>query len=193
MPSNRPPSKDDNSDSENDDRDSDSGTPAPKRRVCDFERDEGDYDDEDIRLEGLGTSTHRSRNPDKPVQAVRKRGKIIVEGDNARATAVKKADDKKNRFAALQVDLNSLEAEREERAAVLAAKHKIKLPEVRRRMHASSTYKQKRAVSSYNAKVSAVMADLNEGERDTFFLFFSPLTLFQTARLGRSTACARSS
>ncbi|KAJ7209893.1 hypothetical protein B0H12DRAFT_971763, partial [Mycena haematopus] len=45
----------------------------------------------------------------------------------------------------------------------LAEKHGMKVKEVRRRMLSSSTFKTKRKVSLYNAKISRIMADLNGG------------------------------
>ena len=44
-------------------------------------------------------------------------------------------------------------------------KYGMKVKEVRRRMLASSGFKTKRKISLYNAKISKIMAGLNEGER----------------------------
>ncbi|KAJ7186273.1 hypothetical protein B0H12DRAFT_1246721 [Mycena haematopus] len=63
----------------------------------------------------------------------------------------------------LAADLNDWEVEREERAEMLAEKHSMKVKEVRRRMLSTSTFKPKRKVSVYNAKISRIMADLNTG------------------------------
>ncbi|KAJ7165724.1 hypothetical protein B0H12DRAFT_1246941 [Mycena haematopus] len=63
----------------------------------------------------------------------------------------------------LAADLNDWEVECEERAEMLAEKHSMKVKEVRRRMLSTSTFKPKRKVSVYNAKISRIMADLNTG------------------------------
>jgi hypothetical protein len=63
----------------------------------------------------------------------------------------------------LAADLDELEAEREERAQALSAKHGMKVKEVRRRMLSASTFKTRRKASLYNAKISRIMRNLNEG------------------------------
>ncbi|KAJ7351491.1 hypothetical protein DFH08DRAFT_625896, partial [Mycena albidolilacea] len=71
----------------------------------------------------------------------------------------------------LAADLDAWEVEREERVHELAEKHGMKPKEVRRRMLSLSTYGARRRPSTYNAKISRIMADLNEsrgaGERYT--------------------------
>ncbi|KAJ7447770.1 hypothetical protein B0H11DRAFT_1744730 [Mycena galericulata] len=64
---------------------------------------------------------------------------------------------------ALAVDLAAFEAEREQLAQHLAEKHDVKLKDVCRRMLLSSGFTTKRRVSLYNAKISAIMAEVNEG------------------------------
>jgi CO/xanthine dehydrogenase Mo-binding subunit len=68
------------------------------------------------------------------------------------------------RLDALVADLDAWEVERKERVHELAEKHGMKPKEVRRRMLALSTYGVRRKPSSYNAKISRIMADLNECE-----------------------------
>lgn len=164
------------------DETSDSGrsTPANEelpprgRQVVDFELDDGDSDWEDD-LPG-GTSTHRSRNPARTVIPIRKRQRASG-GANARATALKRRAEKSSKMQRLADDLDALDAEREERALLLAAKHGIKIKEVRRRMLSSSVFKKRRKVSLYNAKISAIMARLNESTSylGTWFIFTSCL------------------
>ncbi|KAJ7159181.1 hypothetical protein C8R43DRAFT_1124401 [Mycena crocata] len=127
--------------------------PADKRRI-----------DEDAQLEGLGTTTHRSRNRNRglPVIPIRKHRRRSA-GVNARASARKRQEGGFDKSQKLTVDLNDWAREREERAHELATKHSIKVAEVRRRMMSSSAYKPKRKVSLYNAKISRIMANLNEG------------------------------
>jgi hypothetical protein len=52
----------------------------------------------------------------------------------------------------------------------------MKIKDVRRRMLASSNYKTQRKPSLYNAKISAIMADMNAGK--PFFWFFFSLAEF---------------
>ncbi|KAJ6499895.1 hypothetical protein DFH09DRAFT_1102817 [Mycena vulgaris] len=142
-------------------RNSSSPEPAPKKRcVVDLDPDDDDWEDEDTQLEGLGTTTHRSRNRARPVIPVRKHRRV-VRGANSRATAEARRKSLGNRdFAA---DLAAWEVEREERAQQLAEKHSMKVQEVRRRMLSTSAFKPKRKASLYNAKISRIMADINEG------------------------------
>ncbi|KAJ7075100.1 hypothetical protein B0H15DRAFT_956759 [Mycena belliarum] len=159
------------------DMNSDGGLPEPqdgsspasspvkaKRRVVDIEpADEDlDQDEEVLRLQGLGTTTHHSRNLHLPVIPVRKRRRIVP-GVNVRATTRKWRDAGVSKAQSFMADLNIWEVEREERAQVLSKRHGMKIKEVRRRMCSGSTFKAKRAVTLYNAKISALMKDLNEG------------------------------
>jgi hypothetical protein len=66
---------------------------------------------------------------------------------------------------ALAADIEPWEADCEEHANALAEKHGLKVKEVRRRMLSSTTFKPRRKVSTYNAKISRIMTDLNEGKR----------------------------
>ncbi|KAJ7430375.1 hypothetical protein B0H11DRAFT_1943100 [Mycena galericulata] len=140
---------------------SDSEPPQNRpRRIVDFEPDDGDADWEDV--PSLGASTHCSRNPSKLVIPVRKRQRRPA-GVNAHVTVGYKGSTKPSRMKALAVDLAAFEAEREQLARDLAEKHGVKLKEVRRRMLLSSGFTTKRRVSLYNAKISAIMADVNAG------------------------------
>ncbi|KAJ7801169.1 hypothetical protein B0H14DRAFT_2243105, partial [Mycena olivaceomarginata] len=67
------------------------------------------------------------------------------------------------RAKALAADIELWEAEREERANALAVKHGANVKEVRRRMLSSTAFKPRRRVSTYNAKISRIMMDLNGG------------------------------
>ncbi|KAJ7816685.1 hypothetical protein B0H14DRAFT_3475142 [Mycena olivaceomarginata] len=60
-----------------------------------------------------------------------------------------------------------------EQAQELAVKYGMKVKEVRHRLHASSAFKTRRKVSLYNAKISALMARLNE-DRDIGRRFTMP-------------------
>jgi hypothetical protein len=68
-----------------------------------------------------------------------------------------------NQAKALAADIELWEAEREERANALAVKHGANVKEVRRRMLSSTAFKPRRRVSTYNAKISRIMMDLNGG------------------------------
>ncbi|KAJ7119321.1 hypothetical protein C8R43DRAFT_960069 [Mycena crocata] len=130
-----------------------------------FEVDDGDSEWEDVngaQLAGLGNTTHRSRHRDKPVIPMRKHRRRDA-GTNSRASARKRKEVKEDKYGALAKDIKIWELEREERVHELAVKHSIKAHEVRRRMLASSTFKPARKPSLYNAKISRIMADLNEG------------------------------
>jgi hypothetical protein len=65
---------------------------------------------------------------------------------------------------ALAADIELWEGEHEERAIELAEKHGLKAKEVHRRMLSSTTFKPRRKVSTYNAKISRIMTDLNQGK-----------------------------
>ncbi|KAJ7858849.1 hypothetical protein B0H14DRAFT_2577574 [Mycena olivaceomarginata] len=133
-------------------------TAEKTRHVIDFELDDGDaaWEDEDEQLAGLGTTTHRSRNRRAPVIPVQKH-RHIEPGVNVRATAQKRRGDTASKMQNLAADLDELEAEHEERAQALSAKHGMKVKETRRK------------ASLYNAKISRIMHNLNEdrglGER----------------------------
>ncbi|KAJ6538378.1 hypothetical protein DFH09DRAFT_1323900 [Mycena vulgaris] len=148
-----------------DDAERPGSSPSPpdephQRQIVDFDPDDNDWEDDDAQLDGLGTTTHRSRNRAVPVIPVRKHRR--VRGANTRATAEtrsKKADKRQS----LAADLAAWEVEREERAQELSDKHSMKLKEVRRRMLSASAFKPKRKVSVYNAKIGRIMATENEG------------------------------
>ncbi|KAJ7343744.1 hypothetical protein DFH08DRAFT_810296 [Mycena albidolilacea] len=116
---------------------------TPVLAVLDLPADDNNNDwvDEDTRLQGLGTTTHRSRNPLKAVIPRKRRSRVV----GAKRTADEEAA-----------------RETEERAQDLAPKYGMKVKEVWRRVHASSAFKTRRKVSLYNAKISALMARLNE-------------------------------
>ncbi|KAJ7708493.1 hypothetical protein B0H14DRAFT_3525487 [Mycena olivaceomarginata] len=119
--------------------------------------DDDAWEDEDAQLQGLGTTTHRSRNPHKAVIARRGKRRSRVVG------AKRSADEEAAR--GLAADLDKWQEESEERAQELSETYGMKLKEVRRRMQATSGFKDRRKVSLYNAKISALMAQLNE-DRD---------------------------
>ncbi|KAJ7787489.1 hypothetical protein B0H14DRAFT_3505436 [Mycena olivaceomarginata] len=126
--------------------DSDDAAGLGNRRVVDFDPEDQDWEDEDdVQLAGLGTTTHRSRHRTRR-SIPRKSGAVTG-----------------NRAKALAADIELWEADREEHANALAEKHGLKVKEVRRRMLSSTTFKPRRKVSTYNAKISRIMTDLNEG------------------------------
>jgi hypothetical protein len=144
--------------------------PSPKaglenRRVVDFNPEDKDWEDEeDVQLAGLGTTTHRSRHRNRHSIPVRRHRGFVKRRANARVTAEKKRVVTGNQAKALAADIELWETECEERAHSLAEKHGLKVKEVRRRMLLSTTFKPHRRVSPYNAKISRIMADLNDGE-----------------------------
>ncbi|KAJ7802743.1 hypothetical protein B0H14DRAFT_3488151 [Mycena olivaceomarginata] len=95
----------------------------------------------------------------------------VVAGPNVCTTAARRRKEGLKRLDALAADLDAWEVEREEHVHELAEKHSMKPKEVRRRMLSLSTYGAWRRPSTYNAKISRIMADLNEsrgaGERYT--------------------------
>ncbi|KAF8185873.1 hypothetical protein K438DRAFT_1973715 [Mycena galopus ATCC 62051] len=84
-----------------------------KRRVVDFDVDDSDWEDmQDGITDGLGTTTHRSRNPHLPANSLRKRRRRVA-GPNARASAAWRREAGGKRLDALAEDLNAWEVERE--------------------------------------------------------------------------------
>ncbi|KAJ7687989.1 hypothetical protein B0H14DRAFT_3533638 [Mycena olivaceomarginata] len=143
------------------DQDEDDDKHDRKRRIVDFTVDDPDWEDMQDGIAGdLGTTTHRSRNPHNPAIPLRKRRRVAP-GPNARASAARRREAGGKRLDALAKDLDAWEVEREERVHTLAEKHSMKPAEVRRRMLALSTYGGRRKVSTYNAKISRIMTDLN--------------------------------
>ncbi|KAJ7501675.1 hypothetical protein B0H11DRAFT_1697364, partial [Mycena galericulata] len=63
----------------------------------------------------------------------------------------------------LAVDLDTVDEALEGHAERLSDKYSMKIKDVHRRMLASSNYKTQRKPSLYNAKISAIMADMNAG------------------------------
>lgn len=141
------------------------GSPKPKRRIVDFEVDDDDpeWEDENQQLQGLGTTTHRSRNSGAAVIPLRNNRQGSTQGPNAGATARKRRGRAESKMQALATDLNALETERNTTAETLALKHGMKLKEVRRRMLSSTAFKSCRKVSLYNAKISHIMRTRNAG------------------------------
>jgi hypothetical protein len=143
-------------------------TPPPPWRIVDLEPDDGDKDWEDLAT--LGTSTHCSRNQGQPRIPVHKR-KRVGGGKNARASALKKRGANTSKMQRLAKDLDAIDAELEDHTARLATKYSMKPKNVRRWLVASSNYKPQCKPSLYNAKILAVMADLNAG-KPCFFISF---------------------
>jgi hypothetical protein len=138
------------------------------------DNDNDAWEDEDAQLQGLGTTTHHSRNPHKVVIAHRGKRRSRVVGAkrsadeeaarvNARATVKKRRETRVKNLQGLAADLDKWQEESEERAQELSETYGMKLKEVRRRMQATSGFKDRRKVSLYNTKISALMAQLNEG------------------------------
>ncbi|KAJ7063001.1 hypothetical protein B0H15DRAFT_958726 [Mycena belliarum] len=71
-----------------------SGESPPPRNILDFPLDDGaaEWEDEDRQLQGLGTTTHHSRNRDKEIIPIRKYKKRPTDGVNGRATARKRRE-----------------------------------------------------------------------------------------------------
>ncbi|KAJ7116170.1 hypothetical protein C8R43DRAFT_1138035 [Mycena crocata] len=138
------------------------GTPAPDDGDPSWEDEDEDEDEEEQlpQAKGLGNTSHRSRDPSRPVIPVRKH-RAAAPGKNVRATATKRREQHSKRTRGLNEDLKIWAGERHERAQELSVKHDIKLKEVLRRMINPSTFKAQRAPSLYNAKISRIMADLN--------------------------------
>ncbi|KAF8210062.1 hypothetical protein K438DRAFT_1959345 [Mycena galopus ATCC 62051] len=142
-------------DQRSDDEPSDDGAPPRRKcRVVDFTIQDSEWEDEpEGTLPGLGTTTHRSCNPQLLANPRRKQRRRVVAGPNEGI----------NRLDVLAADLNAWEVECEQRVHELAEKHGMKPKEVRRRMLALSTYGARHKPSTYNAKISQIMADLNAG------------------------------
>lgn len=141
-----------------------SSASPPPRRIVDFELDDGDkeWEDDDEQLQGLGTTTHRSRNRGQDVIPVRKRKKHTG-GPNARASAQKRRESKSTKMSDFADDVRAWEDEREARVEQLVEKYGMKKTEVRRRLLSAGGFKNERKPSLYNAKIAAIMARLNEG------------------------------
>ncbi|KAJ7369227.1 hypothetical protein DFH08DRAFT_676878 [Mycena albidolilacea] len=87
-------------------------------------------------------------------------------GKNVRASGLKKRGANTSKMQRLAKDLDAIDVELEDHTARLATKYSMKPKNVRRRLVASSNYKLQRKPSLYNAKISAVMADLNADRED---------------------------
>ncbi|KAF8187334.1 hypothetical protein K438DRAFT_1764942 [Mycena galopus ATCC 62051] len=110
-------SDDDNrSDNEDNDEGSDADGHNKKRCVVDFDIDDADWEDvaDGGTLPGLGSTTHRSRNPNLPTNPLCKHRHRVVAGPNVRATEAKRRQGSTKRLEALAEDLNAWEVEREE-------------------------------------------------------------------------------
>ncbi|KAJ7789148.1 hypothetical protein B0H14DRAFT_3503327 [Mycena olivaceomarginata] len=138
----------------------------------DVDDDDDDWEDEGTQLQGLGTTTHRSRHPHKTVIARKRRTRVVgakrtaddeAARANALATAKKRREARVHNLQGLAEDLDDWQAQSEERAQELSEKYGMKVKEVRRRLHASSAFKPRRKVSVYNAKISALVSRLNKG------------------------------
>jgi hypothetical protein len=88
------------------------------RCIVDFDPDEDGWEDEDAQLEGLGTSTHRSRHRAWSVIPVRKHRRVA----RTKAQSSTKKPLGSRDFAA---DLAAWEVQREEHAQELATKHSV--------------------------------------------------------------------
>ncbi|KAJ7866549.1 hypothetical protein B0H14DRAFT_3442257 [Mycena olivaceomarginata] len=138
----------------------------------DVDDDDDDWEDEGTQLQGLGTTTHRSRHPHKTVIARKRRTRVVgakrtaddeAARANALATAKKCRETRVHNLQGLAEDLDDWQAQSEERAQELSEKYGMKVKEVRRRLHASSAFKPRRKVSVYNTKISALVSQLNKG------------------------------
>ncbi|KAJ6460164.1 hypothetical protein DFH09DRAFT_1348618 [Mycena vulgaris] len=91
-------------------------------------------------------------------------------GPEQRARAKIKAKTVKKRTAALHDNIATLHAERETQAAELAKKHGFKPVLVCQRLSAASSFKKRRAISLFAAKVHYLGKVLNKGESCAVFL-----------------------
>ncbi|KAJ6524085.1 hypothetical protein DFH09DRAFT_1329608 [Mycena vulgaris] len=103
---------------DHDDAERPGSSPSPpdephQRQIVDFDPDGNNWEDDDAQLDGLGTTTHRSRNHTVPVIPMRKHR--CMGGANACATAEthsKKSDKRQSLAADLTADLAAWEVER---------------------------------------------------------------------------------
>ncbi|KAJ7660015.1 hypothetical protein B0H14DRAFT_3540432 [Mycena olivaceomarginata] len=138
-------------------------TPLQKRCIVDVTVEDSDWEDEGT-LPGLGMTTHCRRNPQLPVNPRRKQRRRVVAGPNVRATVARRRKEGMKCLDALAGDLDAWELKREEHVHELAEKHGMKLKQVRRCMLALSTYVVRHKPSTYNAKISRIMVDLNKSQ-----------------------------
>ncbi|KAJ7636844.1 hypothetical protein FB45DRAFT_907471 [Roridomyces roridus] len=144
---------------------------STKRRVVDLEPDKPEEDwvgNEDAALlEGMRTTSHRSRNRHLPAQPARKHSHRSRKGMYGVQTAKKAA--KNRQLEGLYAELDMLNAQRELAAVELSKTYKMKVEEVRRRMMTSAIVKGSREKQIHNAKMShiaeLVNADLPRGEK----------------------------
>ncbi|KAJ7769755.1 hypothetical protein B0H14DRAFT_3509418 [Mycena olivaceomarginata] len=138
----------------------------------DLDDDDDDWEDEGTQLQGLGTTTHRTRHPHKAVIASKRRTRVVgakrtadeeAARANALATAKKCRETRVHNLQGLAEDLDDWQAQSEERTQELSEKYGMKVKEVRRRLQASSAFKPRCKVSVYNAKISALVSRLNKG------------------------------
>lgn len=158
-----------------------SPSPLPRQAV-DFVPDPEDPDFEEANavLQGLGTTTLRTRNPHKPVLKPRKHrkagaqakrdvlGNRLVLGETARKTADKRRATRAN-TKKLADTIESWVEERDAKALEFAEMYSVKIAEVRRRMGAAP-FKKTRMPSLYNAKISALMEQENQSKFSSVFL-----------------------
>ncbi|KAJ7712602.1 hypothetical protein B0H14DRAFT_3523839 [Mycena olivaceomarginata] len=137
------------------------------------DNDNDAWEDEDAQRQGLGTTTHRNRNPHKAVIARRGKWRSRVIGAkrsadeeaarvNTCATAKKCRGTQVKNLQGLAADLDKWQEESEERTQELAETYRMKLKEVHRRMQATSGFKDRCKVSLYNTKILALMVQFNE-------------------------------
>ncbi|KAJ7626002.1 hypothetical protein FB45DRAFT_1084821 [Roridomyces roridus] len=136
------------------------------RRVVDLDEDREEWEneeDEALELEGVGTTSHRSRNPHKPSVPVRKHvGRTRV---GMRAVQTTKRIAKNDRLDKLKWELHKLEKERDARFVELAAEFGMKKEEVRRRAMGVALGKHKRESGVYNAKMSWIAKNVVNKDR----------------------------
>ncbi|KAF8203403.1 hypothetical protein K438DRAFT_1964887 [Mycena galopus ATCC 62051] len=120
----------------------------------------GDCDESELPdIDGL--TTWASRNLGKSVLLPRPRPKRIL-GPEQRRTQSDKQKNTKSRTAALNAEIAQLNQERNAKIAELVAKHKFKVPLVKQRLTATSTYKKPQKPSLFRVQEHYLAKVLNK-------------------------------
>ncbi|KAJ6487576.1 hypothetical protein C8R45DRAFT_929836 [Mycena sanguinolenta] len=121
-----------------------------------------DSEDEDVELPAVpGLTTWAKRNPGKPILCPRVRPKRGI-GPEQRRTLYDRAKSRKNRIAALNEDIVSLNRSRHEMVHELSAKHKFKAKLVKQRLLGATSFKPQRKPSLFRAKIHYLSKVLND-------------------------------
>lgn len=93
-----------------------------------------------------------------------------------------KAQTKRERSAAFEEDLGSLDGIIQAAAESLAAKYKRKVEDVEKAIRAKSFLAAERSKNLWNAKVHHLAKEMNEGKRD-YYWWYEMLTILQVSQL----------